>query len=40
MRAATNILSSMDLPYTGSKKGRIYHMPADIDTFFDLVKNM
>lgn len=40
MRAATNILSSMDLPYTGSKKGRIYHMPADIETFFGPAKNM
>lgn len=39
VRAATNILLSMKLPHTGTKKGRIYHMPPDIETFFNPAKN-
>jgi ribosomal protein L37AE/L43A len=36
IKTASNILSSMNLPSTGTKKGRIYHMPPDIETFFNL----
>lgn len=34
-RTITNILFPLNLPFTGTKKGRIYHMPPDIETFFD-----
>lgn len=37
-RTITNILSSLNLPFTGTNKGRIYHMPPDIETFFDSAK--
>lgn len=40
IRAATNILLSMNLPHTGTKKGRIYHMPPDIETFFNPAKKV
>jgi ribosomal protein L37AE/L43A len=38
IKTASNILSSLNLPHTGSKKGRIYHMPPDIETFFITAK--
>lgn len=38
MRAATNILTSMNLSSTGEKKGRTYHIPPDIETFFTPAK--
>lgn len=37
-KTASDILSSLSLPFTGSKKGRIYHMPPDIETFFNPAK--
>ncbi|GAM12663.1 nuclease-related domain-containing protein [Mesobacillus selenatarsenatis] len=37
-RTITNILFPLNLPFTGTNKGRIYHMPPDIETFFDPVK--
>ena len=33
-KTAGDILSSMNLPHTGTNKGRIYHMPTDIESFF------
>lgn len=36
IRTANNLLSAMHLPYTGNKKGRVYHMPDNIETFFHL----
>jgi ribosomal protein L37AE/L43A len=38
IKTASNILSSMNLPHTGTKKGRIYHMPPDIEAFFNPAK--
>jgi ribosomal protein L37AE/L43A len=38
IKKASNILSSMNLPHTGTKKGRIYHIPPDIETFFNPAK--
>jgi hypothetical protein len=35
-KTITNILISLSLPFTGTNKGRIYHMPPDIETFFNL----
>ncbi|MGV2939520.1 nuclease-related domain-containing protein [Mesobacillus sp. LC4] len=37
-KTASHLLSSMNLPHTGTKKGRIYHMPPDIETFFNPAK--
>ncbi|MDQ0413852.1 MULTISPECIES: nuclease-related domain-containing protein [Mesobacillus] len=33
-----DLLLSLSLPHTGTNKGRIYHMPPDIEIFFDSVK--
>lgn len=33
-----DLLISLNLPHTGTKKGRIYHMPPDIETFFNPAK--
>ncbi|RSD25539.1 nuclease-related domain-containing protein [Mesobacillus subterraneus] len=38
LKSANRMLSFMNLPATGINKGRIYHMPADIDTFFTFPK--
>ncbi|WP_226086188.1 nuclease-related domain-containing protein [Mesobacillus sp. S13] len=35
IKTANRMLSFMNLPHTGTKKGRIYHMPPDIETFFN-----
>jgi ribosomal protein L37AE/L43A len=35
-KTVSDLLTSMNLPSTGTKKGRIYHMPPDIETFFNL----
>lgn len=35
-KTSSDLLSSMHLPFTGSKKGRIYHIPKDVESFFDL----
>lgn len=37
-RTITNILFSLNLPFSGTNKGRIYHMPPDIETFFNPAK--
>lgn len=37
-KTASDLLFSMNLPHSGSKKGRIYHMPPDIETFFNPTK--
>ncbi|MBT2661534.1 nuclease-related domain-containing protein [Bacillus sp. ISL-45] len=37
-RTITNILFPLNLPFTGSNKGRIYHMPPDIEAFFNPAK--
>lgn len=34
-KTASDILSSMKLPFSGAKKGRAYHMPPDVETFFN-----
>lgn len=33
-----DLLISMNLPHTGTKKGRIYYLPSDIETFFKPTK--
>lgn len=35
-RSTGNLLSALNLPATGSNKGRIYYMPENIETFFSL----
>lgn len=35
-RSSGNLLSTLNLPSTGATKGRVYHMPEDIETFFHL----
>jgi ribosomal protein L37AE/L43A len=37
-KTASHLLLSMNLPQTGTKKGRTYHMPPDIETFFNSAK--
>ncbi|WP_226679115.1 nuclease-related domain-containing protein [Mesobacillus jeotgali] len=37
-KTASHLLSSMNLPHSGTKKGRIYHMPPDIEKFFNPAK--
>jgi ribosomal protein L37AE/L43A len=37
-KTASDLLFFMNLPHTGTKKGRIYHMPPDIETFFNPAK--
>ncbi|WP_215032162.1 NERD domain-containing protein [Bacillus sp. ISL-37] len=37
-KTASDLLFSMNLPHTGTKKGRIYHIPPDIETFFNPAK--
>lgn len=38
IKSANRMLSFMKLPHTGSNKGRVYHMPHDIETFFNPAK--
>lgn len=35
-RSSGNLLSTLNLPFSGATKGRVYHMPKDIETFFHL----
>jgi ribosomal protein L37AE/L43A len=37
-RAVGNILSSMNLPISGSNKGCVYHMPEDMESFIHLAQ--
>jgi ribosomal protein L37AE/L43A len=37
-KTINDLLISLNLPHTGTKKGRIYHMPPDIETFFSPAK--
>ncbi|MCM3664657.1 NERD domain-containing protein [Mesobacillus subterraneus] len=37
-KTASDLLISLNLPFTGTTNGRIYHMPPDIETFFDPAK--
>jgi hypothetical protein len=36
IKSANRMLSVMHLPISGTTKGRIYHMPEDIESFFNL----
>lgn len=36
-RTSGNILSTMNLPHSGTNKGRVYHMPDDFEGFFQMV---
>lgn len=35
-KTASDLLISLNLPFTGNTHGRFYHMPPDIETFFKL----
>ncbi|WP_180953685.1 nuclease-related domain-containing protein [Bacillus sp. T33-2] len=35
IKTASNMLTSMKFPYTGKKKGRVYHPPPDFDSLLD-----
>jgi ribosomal protein L37AE/L43A len=37
-KTASDLLISLNLPFTGTTNGRIYHMPEDIETFFNPAK--
>lgn len=37
-KTASDLLISLNLPFTGMTNGRIYHMPPDIETFFNPAK--
>ncbi|MBT2642997.1 NERD domain-containing protein [Bacillus sp. ISL-41] len=37
-KTASDLLISLNLPFTGTTNGRIYHMPPDIETFFNPAK--
>lgn len=37
-KTITDLLLPMNLPITGTKKGRLYHMPPNIETFFHPAK--
>lgn len=37
-KTATDLLTSMNLPFTGTTSARSYHIPPDVETFFKSVK--